>query len=149
MLVQSRHLRPVFDVRTADQFCIRVTLAEALIDTVLVRCCIVVELGTFIFITQLICCSDASAIGSGGGNAACIHQCNTGDLTVAGFGTLAVGEVACGMADSQTAVCRGVACTEARTAECSTDGSTCIDEFFDCTLAEKVYHDGLTAGIDA
>ena len=149
MLVESRHLRPVFDVRAADQFGIRVTLAEALIDAMLVRRCIVVELGTFVFITQLICCSDASAVGSGGGNAACIHQCNTGDLTIAGLGALAVGEVARGMTDSQTAVCRGVACAEAGAAECGTDGSTCVDELFDGTLAKKVYHDGLAAGIDA
>ena len=148
MFVQSRHLRPVFDVWAADQFGIRITLAKALIDTVLVRRCIVVELGTFIFITPLIRCSDASAVGSGGGNAACIHQCNTGDLTIAGLGTLAVGEVARGMTDSQTAMCRGVACAEAGAAECGTDGSTCIDELFDGPLAEKIYHDRLATGVD-
>ena len=149
MLVESRHLRPVFDVRAADQFGIRVTLAEALIDAMLVRSCVIVELGAFVVITQLICCGDASAVGSGRGNAARIHQCNAGNLTIAGFGTLTVGEVARGVADGQTAVCRGIACAEAGTAECGTDGGTCVDELFDSTLAEKVYHDGLAAGIDA
>ena len=48
-----------------------------------------------------------------------IHQRDGCDLAAGRLGTLTVGEVSGGVTDTERIVCGSIACTEARTAECS------------------------------
>ena len=57
------------------------------------------------------------AVGCGSRNGAGIHQRHAGDLTLAGLGAFAVGEIAGGVADAELAIGRGITCAEAGAAE--------------------------------
>ena len=64
---------------------------------------------------------DASAVGGSGGDGAGVHQAHGGELTLAGLGALAVGEVAGGVPQAQAVVGGHIACAEAGAAEAGLD----------------------------
>ncbi len=96
-------------------------LIDALVEVIGLVCVGVVNIGSS---------SDNTAVGCGGSNRACIHQSHERDLTLAGLRTLAVGEVAGGVANTQTIVCGNVAGAEARAAECGLDNATGLKQLF-------------------
>ena len=64
---------------------------------------------------------DASAVGGGSGNGACIHQAHGGKLPLAGLGAFPVGEIAGGVPQGQAVIGGHVACAEAGAAEAGLD----------------------------
>ena len=68
-------------------------------------------------VTNLAGCGQNAAVGCGSRNGAGIHQRHAGDLTLAGLGAFAVGEIAGGVADAELAIGRGITCAEAGAAE--------------------------------
>ncbi len=73
---------------------------------------------------------DGAVVPCGGGDGAGVHERNGRDLTLAGLGALAVGEVPGGVAERETVVGGNVACAEARTAEALLDDSAAPQKLF-------------------
>ena len=70
-----------------------------------------------VVVTNLAGCGQNAAVGCGSRNGTGIHQRHAGDLTLAGLGAFAVGEIAGGVADAELAIGRGITCAEAGAAE--------------------------------
>ena len=90
-----------------------------------------------------------AAVGCGGGDGTCVHQCHAGHLTLARLGALAVGEVAGGVADGELAVCRAVACAEAGAAEALTYDGAGVDKVACTAILVQLGQCGHGAGVDA
>ena len=120
VFLQSGHLGPVLDVGTVAQLGGGIGLTEALIAALGVNRAVISVLqilGRGRFVLEIGSSSQHAAVGSGGSDGTGIHQSHGRDLTVAGLGAFAVGEVTGGVTDGQCVVGRGITGTEAGAAE--------------------------------
>ena len=128
VLLHRIHCRPVLDVRTVAKLCLRTRSAVAVVYAALVYL-LVVNVWLVSVLVLYVCRSrNHAAVGCCSSDRACVHERNERELTLTRLRTLAVGEVACGVADRQTVVRRNVACAEARTAECRLHHNASLDE---------------------
>ena len=90
-----------------------------------------------------------AAVGCGGRDGPGVHQGNGSHLALARLGTLAVREVAGGVADGELAVGRAVACTEAGAAEALAHDGTGVDQIVGTAILEQFAQGGHRTRIDA
>ena len=121
VLGEMVHLGPVGDVGAHDQLHAGISLAEAVVQAVVIHFLVEVVLVMNGGVLHVGGGGDASAVGGGGGDGPGVHQAHGGELSLAGLGALAVGEVAGGVPQGQTVVGGHVACAEAGAAEAGLD----------------------------
>ncbi len=128
ILLHGIHLGPVLDVRAIAELCGSIVLAIAIIDTALVDSVVVLVRLIVIGVVDIGGGSDNTAVGCRSGYRTGVHEGYERKLTLAGLGTLTVGEVTGGVADGETVVGGNVTCAKARSAEGGLDGDTGLDE---------------------
>ena len=149
VVLHSIHLGPVLDVGTIAQLNVGLGLVVAVIYAALIDLGVVLVGLVVVGVVNVGGSGDDASVSCGGSDRAGIHQGNQRDLTLAGLGTLAVGEVAGGVADRQTIVAGNVAGTEARTAEGRLDDRTGLEQLLDDALTNGCHIDGNRLGISA
>ncbi len=137
VLLHGVHLGPVLDVGAVAESLVGVRLAVA------VEYAALVDLGVegvgfvFVGIVNVGSGGDYASVGGRSGDGACVHEGYEGNLSVAGLGTFAVGEVTCGVAYGEAVVGGDVACTEAGTAEGGFDYHTGFEELLGHAVARR------------
>ena len=126
----------------------RLRLAPAVVNALFVNAGIVLIDGRRVFHIQIRRGGEPAAVGRSRGNGSCIHQGDGTQLALAGLGAFAVREVACGVADGELAVGRGVARTEAGAAEALADDRAGGDQIEDAPGLDEAGKSGHGAGID-
>ena len=136
---QRLHLRPVPDVRTEDEFRVRVRLAVRVKYAVLVN--------RFV---EMIFVNTVSAVDVGGSreesliccrrrNRARVHQCDRRNLAVLRLAALAVREVARRVTDGKCVVGRCVSCAKTRSAEACLHHCSRLNEFCRTAVPEQLH----------
>ena len=85
MLTQFIHLRPVRDIRPHDEFCFRLRMAKAVVNTAGINRLVKLVRMAFRGIVQLIRRGDASAVSGCCRNGARVHQAHARELPLAGL----------------------------------------------------------------
>ena len=85
MFAQFVHSGPVGDVRTHDEFCFRLRMAKAVVNTAGINRLVKLVRMAFRGIVQLICRGDASAVSGCCRNGARVHQAHARELPLAGL----------------------------------------------------------------
>ena len=122
------HLRPVLDVRSELDLCVGICNALGIENSVLID--LIVECVSVVVKLARKCCSgcENALVCSCCGDGSCVHECNGRDLAALNLGAFSVREVSCGVTDGECIVCRCIARTEARSAECCLKDSACLKE---------------------
>ena len=114
---KAAHRRPILDIGPEMDFHIRICHALGIKYTILIDFGIKV---VFIFTKGPVefgsGCEDTFVCGCGCDGTG-IHECDGCDLAVLQLASFPVGEVSCGMADTEAVVGRRISCTEAGSAE--------------------------------
>ena len=139
---------PIGNIGTHDQSGIGLRIAVAVVHALLIGRCVKLIGQRGKLVIEIGCSRNHAAHSCGCGNASCIHERHAGDLSLAGLGALAVGEVTRGVAQGKPVVGRHVTCTEARTAEGRLDHSTLRKQRSGHTLARQLERNGNTGGVD-
>ena len=150
VVAERLHRGPRLDVGTLDQLVGRLRLAKAPVHALLVRRIVKGVLAGLVpsVFGQVGRRRQDAAVGSCRRNGAGIHQGHGAQLAITRLGTLAVGEIARGVADGQAVVGRCVAGAEARAAERRANDRTGLHEVVDIAAARKLECHGLARGID-
>ncbi len=148
ILCQFRHLGPVFDVGTKLDLLSRISLTLAVKDAVVIDGLIKEILRMTIFACILSSRCQITLIGSCSCNGPGIHQCHRRNLTILNLRTLPVGEVSGGMANTESIVCRSIACTKARSAEGRLHHSTCGQQISQNSIFRQFHINRCTSRIN-
>ena len=150
IVTKRLHRGPRLDVGTLDQLVCRLRLAKAPVHTLFVRRVIKGVLAGLIpsLLGQVGRRRQDAAVGGRRRNGASVHQGHGAQLAITRLGTLAVGEIARGVADGQAVVGRRVAGAKARTAERRAHDRTGLHKVVDIATARKFERHGLACGID-
>ena len=150
VVAEGLHRGPRLDVGTLDQLVGRLRLAKAPVHALLVRRIVKGALAGLVpsFLGQVGRWRQDAAVGSRRRNGAGVHQGHGAQLAITRLGTLAVGEVARGVADGQAVVGGRVAGTETRAAERRAHDRASLHEVVDIAAARKLERHGLTCGVD-
>ena len=150
VVAEGLHRGPRLDVGTFDQLVGRLRLAKAPVHALLVGSVVEGVLASLVpsALGQVGRRGEHAAVGRGRRNGAGVHQGHGAQLAVARLGTLAVGEVARGVADRKAVVGGRVAGTEARAAERRAHDRAGLHKVVDIAAACKLECHGLARGID-
>ena len=150
IVAEGLHRGPRLDVGAFDQLVGRLRLAKAPVHALFVRCVVKGVLAGLVpsLLGQVGRRRQDAAVGSRRRNGAGIHQGHGAQLAITRLGTLAVGEIARGVADGQAVVGRRVAGAKARTAERRTHDRAGLHKVVDVATARKFERHGLACGID-
>ena len=150
VVAEGLHRGPRLDVGTLDQLVGRLRLAKAPVHALLVRRVVKGVLAGLVpsLLGQIGRRRQDAAVGSRRRNGAGVHQGHGAQLAITRLGTLAVGEVARGVADGQAVVGGRVAGAKARAAECRANDRTGLHKVVDVAAACKLECHGLACGID-
>ena len=114
---QCTHFRPVFDIWTKLNFCVRVCYTLAVKDSVFINC-LIKEITRFrIFYIKIRCGSQVPLICCSCCNGTCIHQSNRRNLTILNLRTFTIREVSGRVTNTKRIVCRCISSSKARTAK--------------------------------
>ena len=150
VVAERLHRGPRLDVGAFDQIVGRLRLAKAPVHALFVRRVVKGVLADLVpsLLGQVGRRRQDAAVGSRRRNGAGIHQGHGAQLAITRLGTLAVGEVARGVADRKAIVGGRVAGAEARAAERRAHNRAGLHKVVDVAAACKLECHGLARGID-
>ena len=150
IVAEGLHRGPRLDVGAFDQLVGRLRLAKAPVHALFVRRVVKGVLAGLVpsLLGQVGRRRQDAAVGSRCRNGAGVHQGHGAQLAITRLGTLAVGEIARGVADRKAVVGRRVAGAEARAAECRAHNRAGLHKVVDVAAACKLECHGLARGVD-
>ncbi len=136
------HFRPILDIGTVTEFFGKVLATESVVDPALVY--LAVEVIWLVRILEVYVGSgcDDTSVGGCGRNGARVHQGYKRYLALTRLRSLAVGEIARGVADGKSVVRRNIAGSEARTAEGGLYYDTGLEKFLSYAVTRGGHVDG-------
>ena len=150
VVAEGLHRGPRLDVGALDQLVGRLRLAKAPVHALFVRRVVKGVLAGLVpsLLGQVGRRRQDAAVGSRCRNGAGVHQGHGAQLAITRLGTLAIGEIARGVADGQTVVGRRVAGAKARTAERRAHDRAGFHKVVNVATARKFERHGLARGVD-
>ena len=150
VVAEGLHRGPRLDVGAFDQLVGRLRLAKAPVHALLVGSVVEGVLAGLVpsLLGQIGRRRQDAAVGSRRRNGAGVHQGHGAQLAITRLGTLAVGEVARGVADRKAVVGGRVASAKARAAERRAHDRAGLHKVVDIATTRKFERHGLARGID-
>ena len=139
ILRKRAHSRPVLDIWSKLDLHTRISHSLAVKDTILIDLLIKEVFRVAELYIQIRCGCQITLVGRCRSDRTRIHQCYGSNLSVLYLRALTVREVTCRMTDGKCIICRCISGTKARSAECSLDNGTCLQQIGNGTVLNQFH----------
>ena len=141
------HCRPVFDIRSELDLCIRISHTMTIKYTICINLLVKVVFLSLVFYVHICCRCQETFICCCCCNWTGIHKCNGCNLSTLKLGTFTVREVSCRVANRKCIICRCISSSKAWSAECCFYNCSCFHKIRNCTVFHKFHIDWCTCRI--